>query len=296
MNFLKDPSSCVTEADVFKYYENSKLSLPSTQCRVQLNSEDTCQYKSFYSACSPLQDYSQRFSNTSEVFDRLAVDVNRRCDKRQKLNEFLTELENKSMRKYVEKEEVYDRLLKDTQQRRERRDLKETFREQEMENTARTFRTDKTCSKEEADAIVKRLVCESYLGSPRRNVEQEYASKKQNDLNRFLSAGNMKVKQNYKGNKDLIDIVERTEIEQRYGKPGKPPNAVESKKVILRKGSDVVKKSNTIKVDSKITNSTKTKCPETELRSPKTTSSKADTKISTRSTHSGFFSAKKPNS
>lgn len=293
MNFLKDPNSFCTEAEAFKCYDNSKLSLPNTQYRLQINSEDTCQYKSFYSACSPLQDYSQRFSNTSEVFDRLAVDTNRRYDKKQKLNEFLTELENKSMRRFTENELVYDRLLKDTQQRKERKDLKEKFREQEMEHTARTFRSDKTCSKEEAEAIVKRLVCKRYLGSPRRNVEKEYAYKKQNDLNRFLSADNLKVKQDFKAGKDLMDIVERTEIEQRYGKPGRPPNADDGKKVILRKGSDLVKKTYAIKVDSKTSNFNKSKGAETVLRSPKSVLIKAETKISARSTNIGFFSAKK---
>lgn len=290
MNFSKDTNSFCAETEACKIHDNFLLSPPSTRYR-QLNSEETCQYKSFYSACSPLQDYSQRFSNTLEVFDRLALDTNRRYDKKQRLSTYIKDQEQKSVKKFTENEKVYERLLKDTQQRREKNEVKEKFREQELENTARTFRSDKTCSKAEAEAIVKRLLCKIYTDSPRKTVEIQYEDNKRKDLSRFLSSDSLKIKGDLKA--DNMDIVERTEIEQRYGKPGKPPKLENSKKVILRKGSDLVMKSKVNEAVLRTMKSDKGVIGKKEMGGKEKGSKDVEVIVSPRLKAVGFHSSKK---
>jgi hypothetical protein len=255
MNFSKETDSFCAETEPGKESVAYTLNSP----RLKMSSAETSPYKSFYSAFTPVNDFSHRFADTEDVFDRLVLDTNRRYGNKEKLRLFIRQKENQEIRKFSEKEEVYQRLFADTQQRVEQKHLKEKFREQETENTIKSFRSAKTCTKQEAEAVVRRLLSKKNLDSPRKIIEQEYQFNKQRDLTRFCSFDSLKIKEktspvkvlpesqknavftksgknrektrlekkivsprdeNLKGQN--MDIVERTEIEQRYGKPGKP--------------------------------------------------------------------------
>lgn len=310
MNYSKESDSYCAETEPFKESMLNTLSMASPRV-LKFNSDETSPYKSFYSAYTPVIDYSRRYLLSDHVFDRLIADSNRRYDNKERLNLLIEQKEKEEIRNYTEKEEVYARLLNDTEIRRQQKEAKEKIREQELENTLRSFKNEKTCTKEQADQIVNRLLSKNHADSPKRIVELEYKFNKQKDLTRFLSFDDLKSREkedrlrknnlgnmttrnsqnekgikdglrtevkSFKGNskggnvltsrksegakggdarikkignceakdnceaglktervRDCMDIVERTEIEQRYGKPGKPADPEAERRFIGKK-------------------------------------------------------------
>ena len=311
MNYSKESDSYCAETEPFKESMLNTLNAASPRV-LKFSSEETSPYKSFYSAYTPVIDYSRRYLLSDHVFDRLIADSNRRYDNKERLNLLIQQKEKEETRVYTEKEEVYARLLNDTEIRRQQKEAKEKIKEQELENTLRSFKSEKTCTKQQADQIVNRLLSKNHADSPKRIVELEYKFNKQKDLSRFLSFDDLKsrgkedrLRKNnlgnmttrclqsekgikdglrtegkiFKGNskngnvlvsrksevikgnsdprinkggnkggkdssdtglqtervKDCMDIVERTEIEQRYGKPGRPAEPEAERRFIGKK-------------------------------------------------------------
>jgi hypothetical protein len=138
-------------------------------------------------------DLSPRYEGTMMVFERLVADSNRRNVRDLKLKEFKEYCEIKSARSYMENEEVYGRLLVDTEKRRENTELREIFRQQCLEKEAKKFSSSKKISKTQTNLLLSRLLSNFYSDSPKKSIEKLYQNLKQHDFTNIHSIDSLQI-------------------------------------------------------------------------------------------------------
>jgi hypothetical protein len=231
----EDPTDKVSILNYFskttdKVFSRFELMTPT---RTDYNSPMSNGYKTQSSFRDKLSNY-----NDSLVFDRLIADTNRRSERDMKILEFNKLVESKSIPVFSEKDEVYGRLLKDTEVRKVKLGIREQLKKKLEENEVLKYKSDKKITENQASQIVNRLISKSRTQQVIQTANvQDFAQTR--DIERikknFKNETNKKESRPTKLDTDKkfslhnrsesaksSDLVEKIELEKFYGEPGKP--------------------------------------------------------------------------
>ena len=218
---------------------------------------------SYYTLQSPLYVNSNFFNESPKVFDRLIKDANKRTNRKMMISELIKNNDINSAPRYTENEQVYGRLLKDSKLRQEQAKFKEYYKKLIEEEEILRYKSKTKLTKSQTSAVITRLVRNFQVESPRKDVDQKYLEFKQSDFTKTLNIDSMmtlpytprlntdrsfkttprncgssekveksKLEQD-KTKTKTISMLERTELEKCYGKPGKPQDPNEKKSQAL---------------------------------------------------------------